>query len=220
MVSDRKPHRNDLSAPHRKFTPCRRHVRNEPVVQPPDHAHETRTAPWKGDSPRVGGTSEMSRWCNHRTTPTKHEPRPGRAREGNARSGGKHRSGTYEYFSRPCRGASRIGGGWTARFRWFSVAPRPSPPANLFRASGSQRRVFVCLSGGPGMVILRTCRAPGCVRLRFMSRWRRFRKIGRRTFGMVKTNSGRSGPRVLTAAGPGCGRSGRGTRHRWDRPRW
>jgi hypothetical protein len=166
------------SAPHRKFTPCRRHVRNEPVVKPPDHAHETRTAPWKGARRERG-------------------------------AGGKHRSGTYECFSRPCRGASRIGGGWAAWFRWFSVAPRPSPPANLFRASGSQRRVLVCLSGGPGMVILRTCRAPGCVRLRFVSRWRRFRKIGRRTFGMVKTNSGRSGPSVLTAAGPGSGRSGR-----------
>ena len=32
-----------------------------------------------------------------------------------------------------------IGGGGAVRFRWFPVAPRPSPPANLFRASGSGR---------------------------------------------------------------------------------
>ena len=61
--------------------------------------------------PRAGGTREISRWCNHRTTPTKHEPRPERAREGQARCGGQHRRGTFERFSRPCRGASRIGGG-------------------------------------------------------------------------------------------------------------
>jgi len=30
-----------------------------------------------------------------------------------------------------------FGGGGAVRFRWFPVAPRPSPPANLFRASGS-----------------------------------------------------------------------------------
>ena len=30
-----------------------------------------------------------------------------------------------------------FGGGGAVRFRWFPVAPRPSPPTNLFRASGS-----------------------------------------------------------------------------------
>ena len=53
--------------------------------------------------PRAGGTREMSRWCNHRTTPTNHEPRPERAREGHAGSGGQHRQETFERFSRPCR---------------------------------------------------------------------------------------------------------------------
>jgi len=62
----------------------------------------------------------------HRPKPT---PRPGRAREGHARSGGQHRRVTFQRFSRPCRGASRIEGGGAVRFRWFLVAPRPSPPA-------------------------------------------------------------------------------------------
>ena len=96
--------------------------------------------------PGAGGTPEISRWCNHRTTPTKHEPRPERAREGRAGAGGQHRRGTFERFSRPCRGAYRIGGGGAARFRWFPVAPRPSPPANLFRASGSHAiLIALCL---------------------------------------------------------------------------
>jgi hypothetical protein len=68
---------------------------------------------------RAGGTREISRWCNHRTTPTNHEPRPGTAREGHAGSGWHHRQETFARFSRPCRGASRIGGGDAARFRWF-----------------------------------------------------------------------------------------------------
>lgn len=61
--------------------------------------------------PRTGGAKEISRWCNHRTTPTNHEPRPGRAREAHTGSGGQHRQGTFERFSHPCRGASRIGDG-------------------------------------------------------------------------------------------------------------
>lgn len=32
-------------------------------------------------------------------------------------------------------------GWWAIRFRWFPVATRPSPPANLFRASGSPESV-------------------------------------------------------------------------------
>ncbi len=35
--------------------PCQRHARNEPVVKPPDNAHETRTAPWKGARRARGG---------------------------------------------------------------------------------------------------------------------------------------------------------------------
>jgi len=64
-------------------------------------------------------------------------PRPQRVREGHSESDGQNRRRSFVIFSRPCRGASRIGGGGAVRFRWFPVAPRTSPPANLFRASGS-----------------------------------------------------------------------------------
>ena len=70
---------------------------------------QSRNRPLARNSDRAGGTREISRWCNHRTTPAKHEPRPGRAREGHARCCGQHRRGTIARFSRPCRGAGRLG---------------------------------------------------------------------------------------------------------------
>ncbi len=108
MVSDRKPHRNDEIGPTSEIQPRAAGMKKTPrqpfgIVTEPARHHPRF---------RAGGTQEISRWCNHRISTPHHlkpPPRPGRAREGHTGSVGQHRRGTFERFSRPCQGASRIG---------------------------------------------------------------------------------------------------------------
>jgi hypothetical protein len=61
--------------------------------------------------PRAGGTREISRWCNHRTTSTKHESRPGRAREEHVEAGGQNIADGHAHASRAPAGALAVWGG-------------------------------------------------------------------------------------------------------------